>query len=52
MRAGPARPMMMDQKYAGFSRAAQRQYRKGPAQKRGVGLDMACCSTGSQLFVI
>lgn len=33
-------PMTTDQKYAGLSRAAQRQYLRGVAQKRGE-LDMA-----------
>ena len=32
---GPAAPMITDQKYAGLSRAAQRQYRRGLAQKCG-----------------
>lgn len=34
----PAVPMTTDQRYAGFSRADQRMYRKGPLKKAGVGL--------------
>jgi len=35
MSAGPAAPTMTDQKRAGRSRAAQRQYRRGVDQKTG-----------------
>jgi hypothetical protein len=35
MATGPAAPMMTDQKRAGFSRAAQRQYLMGVDQNRG-----------------
>lgn len=37
---GPVAPMTTDQKYAGRSRAAQRQYRRGLAKKAGVEADM------------
>jgi hypothetical protein len=40
MLIGPTAPMTMDQKRAGCSRAAQRQYRMGPAQKRGDAADI------------
>lgn len=35
MAMGPAAPMMTDQKRAGRSRAAQRQYLRGVDQKKG-----------------
>lgn len=35
---GPEPPIAQAQNRAGFSRADQRRYRRGPAQKRGVGL--------------
>lgn len=38
MAAGPAAPMMTDQKSAGFSRAAQRQYLRGVDQNRGAAV--------------
>lgn len=37
---GPAAPMMQDQKRAGRSREAQRQYRRGCCQKRGAPPDI------------
>lgn len=40
MATGPAAPMMTDQKRAGRSRAAQRQYLRGVDQKRGAADDM------------
>lgn len=43
---GPAAPTTTDQKYAGLSRAAHRQYRMGPAQKRGRPVDMAVAERG------
>lgn len=41
MATGPAAPMMTDQKRAGRSRAAQRQYLRGVDQKRGAADMMA-----------
>lgn len=38
MARGPAAPMMTDQKRAGFSRAAQRQYLKGVDQNSGADM--------------
>jgi hypothetical protein len=43
--AGPAAPMMTDQKMAGRSRAAQRQYRRGVDQKCGAA-DIVVCVCG------
>lgn len=37
---GPMAPITTDQKKAGRSRLAHRQYRRGPAQKRGVDADI------------
>lgn len=42
---GPMEPMTTDQKYAGLSRAAQRQYLRGAAQKRGE-VDMVAAGGG------
>ena len=54
MARGPAAPMTTDQKSAGFSRAAQRQYLRGVDQKRGAA-DMVArregVSTGGRWWV-
>lgn len=44
MAMGPVAPMMTDQKSAGRSRAAQRQYLRGVDQK--IGADMVDCIKG------
>lgn len=44
---GPMEPMTTDQKYAGLSRAAQRQYLRGAAQKRGE-VDMVAAGEASR----
>lgn len=44
MAMGPAAPMITDQKSAGRSRAAQRQYLRGVDQKTGA--DMMACIQG------
>ena len=51
--AGPAAPMMTDQKMAGRSRAAQRQYRRGVDQKCGAADIVSVCAVAvGRVFVV
>jgi hypothetical protein len=49
IRAGPVAPMTTDQKRAGRSRAAHRQYLRGVDQKMGVDMVSGFSSVGGEV---